>query len=418
MLVSMAIGVQAQTWIDDSVAIGPGYPNRVFYSLQNGITGTMPFNDKDFLLDVSEVQTASIRINGGFTSALYKYVAGDTTDWATLDTSGMYTNTGWVRNRDDQHAYAPSAFEAGATGHPDYGWGTYNNISHDVNGTSLFAYKTVNNTWKKIWIKKLSAMTSAFTIRMADLDNNHDTIITISKSGITDKSFIYYSVANDSVYNSEPNINTYDLIFTKHEGDYLQNGLFVVNQAVTGVESNRGVLVAEAADILADDAVYTNYTLQEDLQGIGARWKYLNAMFQWTVEDSLSYFIQDLDSNIWQVRFTGFVGASAGKYRFQKRQVGFVSVEGESGKLASFHVFPNPAAEFINLVYTIEDNHQQASLNIVDINGKTVLNKNLLNQSGFNQTQVDLTSLNLPAGIYVAMVQVGNYSGTQKFIVE
>ncbi len=420
VLASLAMGIQAQTWVDDSVAIGAGYPNRVFYSLQNGIVGTMPFNDKDFLIDVSEPYSATVRINGGFNAALYEYTGGDTTDWATLDTTGLFNGTNFTRQRDDQHAFAPSAFEQGGAGHPDYGWGIYNNITHDVNGVKIYVFKTSNAapTWKKVWIKKLSAITSAYTIWVDDIGGGAAQTLTISKAGVTNKNFIYYSFVNDSTYDSEPAADSYDLVFTKHEGDYLQNGFFVVNQAVTGVETNKGVAVAEAADILPDNAIHTNYTLQEDLQGIGARWKQLNMSFQWVVEDSTSYFIQDLDSNIWQVRFTGFVGSSAGKYRFQKRQVGFVSVEGETGKLAGFSVFPNPTTDFINLVYVINDQQQNAQLNIIDINGKTILNRILTNQSGINQTQIDLTSLNLPTGIYVARVQVGNYTGTQKFIVE
>jgi len=420
LFTTLTIAVQAQTWVDDSVAIGAGYPNRVFYSLQNGIVGTMTFNDKDFLVDVSEVQSASIRINGGFSAALYEYTAGDTTDWATLDTAGLFNGTNFTRRRDDQHSMSPSAFEQGATGHPDYGWGIYNSVSHNVLGVKIYVYKTSASvaTWKKVWIKKLDAITSAYTIWVDNIGGGALQELTISKAGVTNKNFIYYSFVNDSTYNAEPNADTYDLVFTKHEGDYLMSGAFIPNQAVTGIENNFGVLSAEADNILPDNAVHTSYTLTEDLQGIGARWKQLNASFQWVVEDSLSYFIQDLDSNIWQVRFTGFVGSSAGKYRFQKRQVAFVSVEGEAGKLASFNVFPNPTSDFINLVYVMNDNQQNATLNIVDINGKTVLNQILPNQTGINQTQIDLTALNLPVGVYVAMVQVGNYSGTQKFIVQ
>jgi hypothetical protein len=242
--------------------------------------------------------------------------------------------------------------------------------------------------------------------------------LTISKAGVTNKSFIYYSFVNDSTYDLEPAIDSYDLIFTKHAGDYLMNDMFVPNQAVTGVEINHGVAVAEADNILPDNAMYTNYTLTDDLQGIGARWKQLNMSFQWVVEDSLSYFIQDVDSNIWQIRFTGFVGSSAGKYKFQKRQVGWASVENESGKLANFNVFPNPTSDFINLAYTINQDFDQATLSILDINGKAVITQALANEPGFNQTMLDLTSFNLAPGVYIARVQVGDYAGTQKFIIE
>jgi len=422
LLASATLSVQAQAWVSDSAATGAGYVNRVFYSMQNGIVGTIPMNSFDFMIDVSTPMSASIRINGGFNgastgSALYQF-SGDTTAWASLDTTGISSNTNWTRNRDAQDSYYPSAFEAQMGSFPNYGWGNYNTSNHNVVGDKLFAYKTVTGAWKKVWIKSLNAVTFAYTIRLANLNNTQDTVVTISKQGITDKSFIYYSIALDSVYNNEPAIDSYDIIFTKHEGDYLMSGSFVPNQAVTGVELNHGVAVAEASGILANNAVYTNYTLEENLQGIGARWKQLNAMFQWVVEDSLSYFIQDLDSNVWQLEFTKFQGAGLGKYVFQKRTVAHVAVEENNTKIAGFSVYPNPASEFINLVYTIDQEFEHATLTIVDLNGRAVLSQQLLNQAGINQTNINLTSLNLPKGIYVAHVQVGNAIGTQKFIIQ
>ncbi len=411
--------VNAQGWITDSVIIGPGYANRGFYSLETGNVGSVPFNTRDWLIDVSAVYTASIRINGGFSAQLYKYTAGDTSDWASLDTAGLGAGNGWARARDDRESYAPSAFEYGETGHPNYGWGDYNQATNVITGNSLFVYKTVGNgspnsaQWKKIWIKDLTAFPREFHILAANLDGSGSQNITISKDGISDKTFIYYSFASGQVFNDEPVASSFDLVFTKFEDEYVFSGGTSI-QAVTGVEAQKGVKVAKAQGIPEDDAVYSDYTLQEDIYGIGHDWKFLNSSFQFAIYDSLSYFIQDLPGNIWQIRFTGFVGSSQGKFVFQKRKVAFASLN-DNETIGAWNVFPNPASDIVNVVFS-SDAQEEAVFSLMDLNGRTVYSQTLTAQPGINQLQVDTE--NLPAsGMYVAMIKTAKERKMKKLIV-
>ncbi len=423
-LVSLAvfslIFSQAQNWVTDSVIIGPGYTNRGFYSLENGFVSSVPFSTRDWLVDVSAVYSATIRINGGFFAELYKYTAGDTSAWATLDTAGLGTGNGWVRARDDRESYFPSAFEFGNTGHPNYGWGDYNQVTNIVTGNSLFVYKTVGNgspnsaQWKKVWIRELTAFPREFKIWAANLDGSGLQEITISKQNVTGKTFIYYSFAANEVFNDEPDANTFDLVFTKFEDEYEFNGSTTI-QAVTGVETQKGVLVARAQGVEEEAAVYTDYSLEEDIYGIGHDWKTLNMQtFQFTLADSLSYFVQDLPGNIWQIRFTGFSGASQGKYIFQKRKVAFASVE-EFEAIGAWNVFPNPTADFVSVVFSSKVN-DLAEFSVVDLNGRTVYSQTFQAQAGINQFQANLGGVVAP-GIYVAILRAGNEQKTTKVIV-
>jgi hypothetical protein len=414
-----ACTVSAQGWITDSVIIGPGYANRGFYSLENGNVGSVPFSTRDWLIDVSAVYTASIRINGGFSAQLYKYTAGDTSDWASLDTAGLGTGNGWARARDDRESYTPSAFEFGETGHPNYGWGEYNQATNIVTGNSLFVYKTVGNgspnsaQWKKIWIKDLTAFPREFHILAANLDGTGAQNITISKDGIGDKSFIYYSFASDQVFNDEPVASSYDLVFTKFEDEYVFSGGTSI-QAVTGVEVQKGVEVAKASGVIEDDAVYTNYTLQEDIYGIGHDWKFLNSSFQFEVADSLSYFVQDIPGNIWQIRFTGFVGTSQGKFIFQKRKVAFASLEPVE-TIGAWNVFPNPASDLVQVVFSSVA-QEEAVFSLMDLNGRTVFSQTMTAQQGINQIQLD-TEILPASGVYIAVIQIGTERKMKKLIV-
>lgn len=409
------ISLNAQSWVADSAVIGANYVNRTFYSLENGTVESVPFNTVDWLIDVSNPYSASIRINGGFNAALYKFTGGDTTAWGTYanDTTGMGTGThGWLQVRDNEEDFFPSAFEAGASGSFNYGWGDYNQTTHNVIGNKLFVYKTVGGQYKKVWIKRLAATNSTYTILTADLNGANEQTVSISKQGATGKSFIYYSFASGQTTNVEPALNTYDLTFSKVVGLY---GI-VPNQAVTGVEINHGVLTAKAQGIPADDAVSSNYTLDDKLNGIGNNWKALNASFQWYALDSLSYFVQDLPGNIWQIRFTGFVGASAGKYKFQKRKVAYASVE-QNETVGAWTVFPNPTSDMVSVVFstTVAD---QAQFSVSDLNGRTVVTENFAANAGLNQFSVDLGSRNLPAGIYVATLRAGRVLKTTKLIIQ
>lgn len=410
------ITLNAQNWVADSVATGPQYVNRVFYSLENGQVGSFQYNNRDWFIDVSESYSASIRINGGFSAELYKYTAGDTSDWSSLDTTGLSAGNGWLRARDTEDAYAPSAFEVGMTGHPNYGWGVYNSTTHDVVGDKLFVYKTVGNgtpgsaQWKKVWIEKLAATTSAFTVRVADLNGANEQTITISKAGVTGKSTIYYSFATGQTYNDEPAMADYDLIFTKMVGLYGTTP----NQAVTGVEINHDVLVAKAAGIDEEDAVYTDYTLEDKLNGIGSDWKALNQQFQWFTYDSVSYFVQDVPGNIWQIRFTGFGGGSTGKYKFEKRQVGTVSVEEPNSTIPAVALFPNPATDNAQIVFTALNNAKM-QLQVLDMSGRLVLNESKAASAGINQWQLPLNSLT--NGMYIVKLTDGITVKTEKLMI-
>ena len=56
--------------------------------MENGVVQSTDRSDWDLGFATSQV-SVSIRINGGAGVELYTYPAGDTSDWAMLDTFGM-----------------------------------------------------------------------------------------------------------------------------------------------------------------------------------------------------------------------------------------------------------------------------------------------------------------------------------------
>jgi hypothetical protein len=114
--------------------------------------------------------------------------------------------------------------------------------------------------------------------------------------------------------------------------------------------------------------------------------------------------------------YTG-TGANIGKYVFKKRRIASVSIEENNETISAWNVFPNPAADFVSVVFDskVADN---ATFNLLDLNGRTVMSENFSANTGLNQYSVDLASKNLPAGIYVATLRAGNVLKTTKLIVQ
>jgi hypothetical protein len=405
-------GLYAQT--PDSVTIGAGYAGKGYYTLATGFDTVTANTDWDIAIASYALQTVSIRLNAGFGVELYK-AAGDTSNWATLDTAGLQGGINWIRCHDSDTSFEPSAFETGATGHPNYGWGNYNSITHDVNGDKLFVIRLAGPTavYKKVWIKKFNAMGNSIDIRVANLDNSNDNSFTVTRN--TGKNYIYVALGSGTALDREPAKDSYDLMFERYETNV---GIYY---PVTGVKANQGVKVTQADAMLPDDAVtnwYANfYPSATNMTEIGHDWK-IQPPPVWTMVDSLSYFIEDLQGDVYQLWFTAFGGSTNGKYVFNVRQVGFVAVEEQGNNLANFMLYPNPTTDFITLSYTINNDFNTATLNIMDLNGKLITSQKLANNQGFNQTTLGLASYNLAPGIYAAQVVVGNAATTQKFIIE
>jgi len=405
--------LQSQTWIQDSVIIGNSYANKAFYSFQNGTVGTMPNNNWDISVAVYSTMTASIRINGAFGTRLWQYTAGDTTAWNILDTTGLASGTGWIECFDNDTAYEPSAFEYNMTGHPNYGWGVYNSVTHDVNGVALFVAKSYSGSYKKVWIKNQKASNNTMTIRIANLDGTNDTTITFSKT-YTNKNYVYLSLNNLIINDIEPANNLYELIFDRYNAYLNPPGAYY---PVTGVRLNRNIQASEARDIHPDDAIYTNFAFSNNMTVIGHDWK-IQPPPAWTMVDSLSYFVQTTSGNVWQIEFTGFTGNSSGKYYFNKRQVAFASIEDDANNTLKVSVYPNPASELLQILYANETS-ANGSLQVFDLNGKLVFNAMLPPTAGnFQTVNCQPKQLGWTAGVYVAHIKVNGKTVVQKLIIQ
>jgi hypothetical protein len=383
-------GMTQAQMVSDSTAMGAGYSEDVFYSFANGTVLSQPRNTWDIAF-TSQAISASILINTGSGAALYVHPTADTTQWATLDTAGLST---WPKLYNSDTTWEEGAFCAPATGHPDYGWGLYNSINHDVYGHRIFIVKQVNGDFRKIWIKRKYSLAGAIDFVYANLDNSDEQVMTIQTAGYSTRNFIYFSMENNVIVDYEPVSTDWDVVFTRywdHEIPYF----------VTGVLHNYSTKVAELAGADPDFVDYGSLEFSDHIKMIGSDWKvYSMTTMTWEVEDTKAYFVETRSGDVYKLVFTRFDGTGTGKSVFKKQLVHSASnQEIGSGILAS--VYPNPANGPLFVGFEGPVNGM-VEVNIYTITGTRVYNETLTSVAG---GEVKLNNSSFTPGFYLVEVK-------------
>ncbi|QQS29719.1 MAG: T9SS type A sorting domain-containing protein [Sphingobacteriales bacterium] len=405
----IALSGQAQT-VTDTVSLGAGYANQLWYSLSNDEQGSAPKNNWDLAFDVSSFGS-SIRINSITGTTLWKYPNEDISGWETLDTVGLYSweslwnsDTSWAMGAFEQHADLNNEF--------DLGWGYYSTVTHIVSGDSLYVIQLSDGSFKKLWIESLSG--GAFNFRHANLDGSSEVLAQIVKSQFNNKNFAYYSFQDNLSFDREPVSDSWDLLFSQYTA-------FIPDPyTVTGVLSNKEVAVAEASNIgnTNDYNDWQAHSFVSQINEIGYDWKTFGGT-GFEIADSLIYFVKDKSDDIWKLIFTGFGGSANGNFIFTKERLSSVSIyENNTGKsIASLVVYPNPApAQQVTLVYNLEQNTTSARLTITDIAGKTAYSESLPTTSGLKVHQPELPPLS--PGTYIVSLFIDGNVAHQKLIIQ
>lgn len=394
------ISTQAQTV---QISMGNNYANQVFYSMQNGEIKNIS-NDNWDLAFTTDQYASTIRTNDGKGVELYTYHLGDTSDWQNINISIMNNLSSGMYN--SEISWYDGAFENNSLGHPDYGWGVYNMINHNVTGDSLYIIKTINGNWKKIWIQELTT-SGEYIFKFANLDGSNETTQSILKTNYTDKNFIYFSIDQNTIIDREPISSEWDITFTKYISP-----VQAMPYPVTGVLTNSNTEVAKATGI-TDPLTYfdySNHNFNNEINSIGYDWKSYQGSF--VVDANRCYFIKDKNENIWRLVFNSFDGMSTGNIEFNTELI-FNTSSVNINKTNSLNVFPNPTTQNTNLIFDFEE---ECLINIYDISGVKVYSKQL-NSGGLEL--INLPTENFDAGLYFLVVYKENrVLAKEKLIVQ
>ncbi len=395
-LTLFAAAATAQTI--DTVSLGAGYANQTYYGIASGDETSSTKSDWDIAFETAG-SGWSIRINEATGTELWS-VSTDTTEFATIDTTGNFGTYTDLHNSDA--SWSLGAFAQNGDGNFDLGWGTYNMITHAVDGDEVFLIKLSDGSYQKVWIKSLAG--GVYTFRHATLDNAMDMTHTLDKSTYSTKNFAYYSLQNHTAIDKEPAAGDWDLFFGQYAD--VNMGYYVT----TTVQANVGVEVIQADAV--DQATYTDYeshTFDSNIGIIGGDWKTYDWSLGYVITDDVVYFVKDQNGDIYKIVFTEFGGSANGNYIFTKEAIAYASVE--EGNLEVLSVYPNPANDIVNIAY---QSTEQTNYSLMNLSGQVVKSGNL--DQGFNTATISVHDC--AKGIYMLQLQMGNKLQTQKIIIQ
>lgn len=164
-----------------------------------------------------------------------------------------------------------------------------------------------NGFVKVLGVESNSTFTS---IRVADLNNSFDTILSVSKNA--DFRQMPYELDFFSKVNAEPVSNNWHLFFSQYtdydltaEGDtvpYLVRGALINSQQIEAAQYNG---TKSFDDINKSDAL--NVDFKSDQNAIGYRWKTFEFdSGTYVVDDTQIYLLKEKSGNYYKLRFVGF----------------------------------------------------------------------------------------------------------------
>lgn len=403
-VVAILGGMALNAQVIDTVIVGSGYANTVFYSLENDNQAVVSATAWDIAfatsLDPSNDLTTSILFNYK-TGSLYEIPGSDPADFDNADTTGLST---WNPLFNSDTSWAKGAFNnTEFLGGYDYGWGNYDAVTHmGIAANRVFIIKYPNNTYKKLKIDL--SFSSGYTLTVANLDNTLPLTLTVPVTPYSAKNFVYASIASGTVLDLEPESTEWDLKF--HQYPYLALGGY----PVAGIFHNHGTVTAEAHHVNA--TTYTDYgsqIFQSDISTIGYDWKNAQAG---TVEDSLVYFVKTQDETVWKLVMTGFIsGASGnGSYIFSKQNLTALALK-ENQQLV-FDVYPNPATDQVTIAL---DNNSETTVTVIDMTGRAVYSESV-QQNGLSLVQLNVSGFN--AGMYTVVCASAGNAAIKKLVIK
>jgi hypothetical protein len=293
------------------ISMGINQAEDVYFSFMNGVVSSVNRSSWDIEFSVP-LQTAGIRINEGAGVQLYLY-SNDTAEWNDIDTSGFQ----WEAVYNDNADWLSGAFNRNATGGFNFGWGTYDfTATHTVWGEYIYLIRLSDQSLKKLFIRKRIGYGDTYELRWADLDGSNQVDASFSPADYYDlKHFIQYSIANAQVKELEPDMDAWDIVFTRYIEKIPAGPGMVLDYPVMGVLMNMNHQGLKVTGIAPAEAKYSDNAdgFISDADVIGYDWKVSDPVtHEISLAENTSYFVKLSDGSVYQLYFTEYGGEAAG----------------------------------------------------------------------------------------------------------
>ncbi len=426
--------------VENTVSVGAGSANQVWYSLDNGEMETAPLSSWDLAFGIPKGSKGlgSIHINNVKGLELSIYPNSTRAGWDDVNISGF---DAWPKLYNLPYSWSHGAFNISVDPNNamDYSWGVYymgpdQSRNHHVIGDSLYIIKFSDGSYKKLLLDDYNPLTSEFTFKYADLDGQNEKEVKLDFKAYSDKGFVYYSIENNEVVDVAPKVTEWQLLFTQYVEQIAMGPTNIVPYPVTGVLLNSGVKVA-AVNNVEDPESYKDYeqlTFTDTINKIGYNWKtYDMGNGTYTISKTV-YFIQvpRLDANgtqvtdaannpvydVWKLRFTGFGGGANGNITFVSEKLSG-SILGMDKVFAgqNIQLYPNPSnAGYINLDFSDSGVYGPATISVSSLQGERLFAADY-NLSG---SLMKLETSSLERGIYILNIENAGNVYTQKIVIQ
>jgi len=393
------------------VSMGPGYIFDVYYSLEDGVIEIMDREDWD-LGFYTDPMSGGIITNCGTSLEdhirLWTYPKGDTNAWMNIDTNGLAS---WPLLYNGEDDWENGAFNRNSQGYPDYGWGVKNTTTNDIIGDSIFIIQLRDGTYKQLWIKRKIFSENKYKIRYADIDNTSEDHETLNIDNYLGMNFVHFDFESGSLFDREPETYEWDLLFTRYHAMQPVG----VHYLVAGVFANVNSPGNKFHPVSLDFNDWFTKPMETNKGVIGWDWKWFSFSSGWNIEDSLLFFINSPNGDVYKIYFTDFFGTSSGDIIFEQEMVSMVGIDNQEGSESTMQLLPNPANNTVNVTWNFGLNNE-ARLSIYDMTGKEVMSRKL-NTNDYDQSGVSLDIRPLNRGMYVVSIVSGNTLISEKLMI-
>jgi hypothetical protein len=411
LLASLAIQQASAQAVIDTVSMGAGYVNNVWYSLENDNAGEASATNWDLglaaTISPASPLVASIIFNPKVGN-VYEIPGSTPANFATVDTAGLST---WQPLDNSELDWSRGALNnTTGFGGLNYGWGTYDAITHTgVAANRVFVLKYTNGPCVKFYVNLIFDLGGKYTITFANLDNTAQGSRNLLVNDYAARNFAYTKLNVDEFLQREPLSANWDLLFTQ----YKTTTVPAPYNTVTGILHNVGVESAKVTDVnnMATYEDWQSATFSENINTIGYNWKTIQQDNSYLIAPSTVYFVKDKSGDIWKIIFTEFTGGSQGKSMFSKEKLETLGLsEGEAAVFTA--AFPNPANSSFSMAVS---KAEKASIRVYNLLGalcyETVVNGNQL-----QEVQIPVADLN--NGLYQVVCTSNGQSVAQKIVVQ
>jgi hypothetical protein len=225
---------------------------------------------------------------------------------AQIDTAGYKS---WKPLYNSMKTWDDGAFNMNQNGHPDYGWGIYNDLNHNLYGDSIFLIKLQDGSFKQLLIEMKNSVANIYTFRFADITGANQVIEQARCIDYTGKLFLYYSLQTKTFTDRDPATSDWDLVLTKFTDT-------AINYTVTGFllneKSKVSVFHAPNATAALNSGLSDTTIFKSDLCTIGNSWYKLSGMSIVPL-DTMVYFVKTPNLDIYKMQVTFFESGASGK---------------------------------------------------------------------------------------------------------